>query len=148
MPEAAERPPPGIYLAFDFGLRRIGVAAGQTQTGTASALETVRHGETPDWNAISRLVSEWRPTGLVVGLPLDSEGHETDMSRAARAFGAELATRYARPVYHADERLSSLAAGEAFVGMRASGHGRRKDASRLDALAARIILENWLAERA
>lgn len=140
--------PHGTYLGFDFGLSRIGVAAGQTHTHTASALETVHHGDAPDWPAITRLIKEWRPVGLVVGLPLDAEGNETDMCRAARQFGSELGKRFDRPVFHADERLTSRAAGEAFVAMRAEGQSRRKDAARLDALAAKIILENWLAEHA
>jgi putative Holliday junction resolvase len=146
MPEQPGPRPPGIYLAFDFGLRRIGIAAGQTQTGTATALDTVRHAQAPDWPAIDTLVAEWRPVGLVVGLPLDSEGNDTDMSKAARAFADELSRRYGRPAYLCDERLSSRAADEAFVAMRAGGQSKRKDAARLDALAARIILENWLAE--
>ena len=75
MPEAAR--PEGTLLGFDFGLRRIGVAVGQTATGTASALRTVSHSTQPDWQAISQLVKEWRPAGLVVGLPLDACGYET-----------------------------------------------------------------------
>jgi len=148
MPESPGQRPSGIYLAFDFGLRRIGVAAGQTQTRTASAVDTVRHADEPDWPAIDTLVREWRPVGLVVGLPLDAEGNDTDMSKAARRFAEALSERYDRPVHLSDERLTSKAADEAFVTMRAGGQSKRKDAARLDALAARIILENWLAESA
>jgi putative Holliday junction resolvase len=148
MPEPQEPTPPGIYLAFDFGLSRIGVAAGQTLTRTANAVETVSHGEAPDWAAITRLFRDWRPVGLVVGLPLDGEGHETDMCRQARRFGDELGQRLGRPVHYADERLTSRAANDAFIEMRSSGRSRRKDAGKLDAVAAKIILENWFAEHA
>ena len=141
MPESAFSR--GYILAFDFGLRRIGIAVGQFTTMTASSLETVNHGKTPDWIAIDRLVHEWKPTGLVVGLPLGPEGDETGMSRAARQFGAQLGQRYSLPVSYADERLSSHAAEGRFAELRAQGSLRRKDARKLDAMAAKIILENW-----
>jgi len=142
MPETA--PPRGYILGFDFGFRRIGVAIGQTATYTASSLETVSHGKLPDWSAIDRLVSDWNPTILLVGLPLGAEGEETDMSRAARRFGDALKKRYSLEVAFADERLSSAAAASRFVELRASGSLRRKDAGQLDAMAAQIFLENWL----
>ena len=79
MPEAAL--PRGYILSFDFGLKRIGVAVGQATTGTATPLETVRHGrDEPDWNAIARLVREWRPALALVGLPLGAEGEETTIT--------------------------------------------------------------------
>jgi len=146
MPDTAL--PRGYILGFDFGLRRIGVAIGQTATRTASALETVRHGQSPDWQAIDRLVNEWKPALFLVGLPLGAEGEETDMSRAARRFGAALRNRYALDVAFADERLSSQAAASRFADLRASGNLRQKDAKQLDAVAARLILENWLQSQA
>jgi putative Holliday junction resolvase len=142
MPEPAL--PRGYILGFDFGLRRIGVAVGQTATHTASSLETVSHGREPDWIAIARLVNEWKPATLLVGLPLGPEGEETEMSKAARRFGAALNKRFSLAVAYADERLSSRAAKDRFAALRASGSLRRKDASQLDAMAAQIILENWL----
>jgi putative Holliday junction resolvase len=134
----------GYILAFDFGLRRIGVAVGQFTTLTASGLETVRHAREPDWAAIDRLVREWKPTGLVVGLPLGREGEETEMSRAARTFGTQISKRYKLPVDYADERLSSRAAESQFAELRAQGSLRRKHGRKLDAMAAKIFLENWL----
>jgi putative Holliday junction resolvase len=142
MPDTAL--PRGYILGFDFGLRRIGVAVGQTATHTASSLETVSHGQEPDWIAIARLVNEWKPATLLVGLPLGPEGEETEMSKAARRFGAALNKRFSLEVAYADERLSSRAAEDRFAALRASGSLRRKDASQLDAMAAQIILENWL----
>ncbi|MEE8339794.1 MAG: Holliday junction resolvase RuvX [Xanthomonadales bacterium] len=142
MPDTAVQS--GYILGFDFGLRRIGVAVGQFTTMTATSLETVGHGKTPDWAAIDRLVREWKPALLLVGLPLDYEGNETDMSRAARKFGAGLHDRYALDVSFADERLSSRAAQSRFAELRAQGSLKKKHARQLDAMAAQIILENWI----
>ena len=142
MPENAL--PRGHILSFDFGLRRIGVAVGQTATDTASSLETVSHRREPDWVAIDRLVKEWKPSTLLVGLPLGPEGEETEMSKAARRFGAALQKRFSLDLAFANERLSSRAARARFVELRASGSVRRKGVSQLDAMAAQIILENWL----
>ena len=142
MPETAL--PGGYILGFDFGLRRIGVAVGQFTTLSASSLETVGHGKTPDWAVIDRLVSEWKPALLLVGLPLGKNGDETDMSRAARKFGARLHDRYSLEVSFADERLSSRAAESRFAELRAQGSLKKKHARQLDAMAAQIILENWI----
>lgn len=136
--------PSGTFLGFDFGKRRIGVAVGQGTTRTASALTTVSNGAEPDWQAISKLVLDWRPAGLVVGLPVDEEGQDTKMSGLATDFGRALESRYKIPVFYMDERLTSSEAGGQFVEARAQGRARRKDIGRLDAVAAKIILENWL----
>ena len=142
MPESAFSR--GYILAFDFGLSRIGIAVGQFTTSTASSLETVTHGKKPDWQAIDRLVREWKPTGLLVGLPLGPDGEETEMCRTARKFGLQLQQRYSLPVRYADERLSSRAAEGRFAALRAGGNLRKKHVRSLDAAAAKIILENWL----
>lgn len=145
MPETAQVS--GYILSFDFGFRRIGVAVGQTLTSTASALETVSHRQKPDWQAIDRLVKEWRPALLLVGLPLGAEGEETDMSKAARIFGEALGKRYSTAVDYIDERLTSRIAERRFADQRAAGTLRRKDADQVDAIAAQIICENWLQSR-
>jgi len=142
MPDSAL--PRGYILSFDFGKRRIGIAVGQSATRTATSLETVSHRQAPDWATIDHLVKEWQPALFVVGLPLDLASEETEMSRAARRFGQTLSERYGRSCVFADERLSSRAAEGRFREMRASGGLRRKDADKLDAMAAQIILENWL----
>ena len=145
MPETPA--PSGYLLAFDFGRKRIGVAVGQTLTGQARPLTTLAAARGPDWPGLERVVAEWRPALLVVGLPLDADGGETDMSKAARAFGAELARRTGVEVAWMDERLSSHQAEGRFADLRAAGALRRKDSDRVDALAAQIILENWLQSR-
>lgn len=143
MPDEKTRPT-GTLIAFDFGHRRIGVAVGQTLTGTANALAVVAVAAKPDWSTITTIIKEWKPAALVVGLPLAADGGETDMSKDARQFGRRLEGRYGIPVCYEDERLTSFSAGQRFRDARAQGRMRRKDAVLKDAMAAQIILENWL----
>ena len=143
MPDGLARPS-GTIIAFDYGLRRIGVAVGQTVTSTASVLEVVPASEKPDWQAISLIVNEWKPAAFVVGLPLAEDGAETEMSAGARRFGRQLEGRYETPVFYQDERLTSRGADQRFASARSRGGMRRKDAALKDAMAAQIILENWL----
>jgi len=131
-------------LGFDFGTRIIGVAVGNRLTG-ARALTTVGNGDTPDWQRLDALIGEWRPATLIVGLPLMLDGSEQAMSRAARAFGDALAGRYGIEVALVDERLTSHEAGRRFAARRAAGSAKRKHAAEIDAIAAEVILENWLA---
>lgn len=138
----------GVLLAFDFGFRRIGVATGQALTGTANPLTVVesRAGGI-DWEALDRLVREWRPSALVVGLPVHADGAEHEITRAARQFGRELEERTGLPVHFADERYTSRLAASDFAAMRREGAARRKDRRMLDAVAAQRILETFLNER-
>jgi putative holliday junction resolvase len=134
------------YLAFDFGLRRIGVASGQTLTGTAEPLATVEtHQNEPDWRSIAQLVQTWRPHALVVGIPYHIDGSENSLTDAARHFAQQLGERFALPVHLMDERLSSRAAEQLYADQRAAGRKRNK--ASIDALAAKLILESWLAEQ-
>ncbi len=133
------------FLCFDYGLKRIGVAVGQELTGTASALTTVtaRNGK-PDWPTITRLFEEWRPDAVVVGLPLNMDGTDHELSRRARRFGNQLHGRYNLPTHFIDERLSSLEAESLLKdGLRQKKHSKKDD---IDKLAAKVILETWLAE--
>ena len=136
--------PEGTLLAFDFGHRRIGVAVGQTLTGSANALAVIPVAAKPDWQAITLVMTEWKPVAVVVGLPLAADGGETDMSKDARRFGRQLEGRYAIPVFYEDERLTSFSAEQRFVNAREQGGMRRKDSALKDAMAAQIILESWL----
>lgn len=137
--------PSTTILAFDYGGRRIGVAVGQSVTGSAGALGTVANrGEGPDWRAIERLVAEWRPSHLVVGLPLLEDGSESADGKAARRFGDAL-TRFGLPVEVTDERYSSLEARERLVDERRQGLRGRLSKEAVDATAAVVIAERWLA---
>jgi putative Holliday junction resolvase len=133
-------------LGFDVGSKLIGVAVGNTLTASARALAVlaVRDGE-PDWPALDALRGEWLPDALVVGLPLTLEGGEQPASHRARRFAAALQRRYAVPVALVDERHSSREAAHRFATARAAGLKRRRDAAAIDAEAAAVILERWLA---
>ena len=135
----------GSVLGFDFGRRCIGVAVGETVTGGVRPLAalTAHNGE-PDWPALDTLLHTWMPAALVVGLPLDHDGGGRAITAAARAFAAQLRARYALPVHLCDERHSSQEATRRFAAQRARGQRRRRDAARLDAVAAAVILESWL----
>jgi putative Holliday junction resolvase len=139
---------PTTVLGFDYGARRIGVAVGNRITASARALEVVGNGANgPDFDRIAALLREWRPDALLVGLPLMLDSSEQANSRAARAFADELHARHALAVVMVDERLTSRAAAERFAERRASGTAKRKQAAALDAVAAEIIVEQWLRER-
>ena len=131
-------------LGFDYGARRIGVAVGNRLSG-ARALEVIGNGtQGADFTRIGALLREWHPQLLLVGLPLTMDGAEQSNSRAARAFAAELTQRFGIPAQLVDERLSSHEAAQRFAARRASGQAKRKHAAALDAVAAEIIIENWL----
>jgi putative Holliday junction resolvase len=124
-------------LGFDFGTQRIGIAVGQSITGTATALCTINaiHGK-PDWDRISEIIEHWRPDALVVGLPLHDDGSDSAITRAARKFARQLEGRYQLPVHAMDERLSSHAAKQSMKQATCKQEP--------DAIAAMIILQDWL----
>ena len=136
-------------LGFDVGSRLTGVAIGNRLTATARALEVVamRDGQ-PDWNRLDALQREWQPDTVVVGLPLTLDGTEQPASRRARAFASQLGQRYGLPALLVDERHSSREAAQRFAAGRAAGLRRRRDAAGIDAEAAAVILERWLADAA
>ena len=143
MPEPA---PAATILAFDYGRRRIGIATGQTITGSAGPLGTVANGQSgPDFDRIGRLVREWRPDRLVVGLPLGLEGSDSDMSRETQAFARELA-RFELPIELVDERHTSAEAGAELKTVRQSGGRGRIHKEDIDAAAAVLIAERYLAK--
>jgi putative Holliday junction resolvase len=130
--------PDGILLAFDFGTRRIGVAVGETMLRSARPLTVIdAEANVVRFAAIDRLIAEWRPARLVVGLPLALDGAEHDMSARCRRFARQLAGRFALPVDLADERLSSC---EAESRLRARGGDARHA---VDAEAAAVILQSY-----
>lgn len=133
-------------LGFDVGSKRIGVAVGNTLTGTARPIAVVDvRNDGPDWAALARLVAEWRPQRLIVGEPLTLDGQSQPATRAARRFAHQVRERFALPAILVDERSSSREADSRFAEQRRSGQARRSAAAALDAVAAQIILERWLA---
>lgn len=131
-------------LGFDYGKKRIGVAVGQSLTATATPAETLLcHADQPDWAGIARLIETWRPHALVVGLPLNMDGTEHELTEAARTFGQELEHRYGLPVHWIDERLTSIEAGHLLAGTTRNARRRKAD---IDKVAAQLILETWLGQ--
>lgn len=138
---------PETILAFDFGLRRIGVAVGQDVTASASPVGTVANGESGvDHERIAAIIAEWRPTALVVGMPTHADGSPGAMTDAVEAFIKEL-VRYGLPVRTVDERYSSIEAEQALKRARQQGSRGRISKEDIDAAAAVFIAERYLAGR-
>ena len=130
-------------LAFDFGLTQIGVAVGNTETGTSQALATLKAKEgSPDWSQLQAIFEEWQPYLVVVGLPLNMDDSESSMSARARKFAARIHGRYGLPAELVDERLSSF---EAKQQMREQGLSGDYKETPADSLAAAAILRTWLS---
>lgn len=127
----------GTALVFDFGTKHIGVAVAEPRAGLARGLTTIpaRNGE-PRWDVLDPVVDEWQPERLVVGLPVNMDGTQSEGSKQARRFGRRLANRYATPVDYADERLSTFEAV-----------ARGAPVEDAHAQAAEVIGETWLNER-
>lgn len=134
----------GIYLGFDFGYKRIGVAVGQRLTGSASPLSTLdaKLG-VPQWDLIQSLIKQWRPTAMVVGLPTCIDGTEQYTTAASRGFARQLRKRFELPVHLVDERLSTM---EARAHLFETGGYRKIKKSEVDSIAACVILEQWLQD--
>lgn len=132
-------------LGFDFGLRRIGVATGQTITHTASPLCILAaNAGIPKWPEVASLIQTWRPEALIVGLPLNMDDSEQYITNAAKNFGELLKIHYALPVFMMDERLSTRAAKEQLF--EEGGYRALRNTKRVDAIAAKLILETWMRE--
>ncbi len=141
-PIEVERPRRGTVLAFDYGDKRMGVAVGEIELGLAHPLETVVAGsEAQRMAAAERLVGEWSPALLVVGMPLHMDGTEQEMSLRARRFARRLQARFHVPAVLVDERLTSFTAKEALF---ESGVRGRRQRGRLDKMAAQQILQAYL----
>lgn len=131
-------------LGFDFGTKRIGVASAQAITGAASPLPPIpaRDG-IPAWEKLDALLAEWKPEALIVGLPLNMDDSESELSHLARKFARRLFARYQLPVFMCDERLSSHSARGLLMDLKAQRRGKLPS---LDSTAAVFIAEAWLAD--
>lgn len=138
----ASRSPTFTALAFDFGLVKIGVAAGQSLTGTAQAIAPLKARDgAPQWEQVETLLKEWQPQILVVGLPLNMDGTDNDITVRARRFANRLTGRFNIPHVLWDERLSTREAKEIAL---ERGHRGNFRESPIDSFAAQLILESWL----
>ncbi len=134
----------GSVLAFDFGLKRIGVAVGDWETLLAHPLETIAEAANdPRFARIGALIAEWRPVELVVGLPMTLDGEEHDLSKRCRRFANQLHGRFGLPVELVDERLTSVAAEGR---LREMGRSVRANKAALDSLAAQEILQDYFSK--
>jgi putative Holliday junction resolvase len=130
MPERGAR----TVLAFDFGLKRIGVAVGEPELGTAHPLAAVSR-----FGQIQSLVEEWKPAALVVGLPTSAQGEPHAMTREAERFARRLEKRFRLPVARVDERFTSVEAESRLRGLKRKA---------VDSVAAQLILEQYFDEAA
>lgn len=136
---------PVSALGFDYGTQRIGVAFGQSLTGTAQAVCVLKAKDgIPDWTQIEALIADWKPSLFVVGIPYNLDGSESELMIRAIKFANRLNGRFHKPSYGMDERLSSVEAAEQVL---EQNRGAKKRAT-IDDIAAQIILENWFSELA
>lgn len=132
-------------LGFDYGLKYIGVAVGQQLTNSASPLTVIKARDgIPNWDEVKKLLDQWQPDLLVVGLPLNMDGTEQEMTAAARRFGNRLNGRFHIPVQWQDERLSTYEALEQ-LGIRDKMHANKRED--VDRISAQLILQSWLNQQ-
>jgi putative Holliday junction resolvase len=144
MPDTPDLGPKTI-LAVDFGLRRIGIAVGQSITGSASPLGVVRNGEEgPDFDSLGKLIDEWQPSLIVVGMPRHADETPSDMTAHVERFIEEL-RRYDLPIETIDERNTSTEARAVLKNARATGSRGRIKKEMIDSAAAVFIAERYLA---
>lgn len=140
MPKQAQ---PKVLLAFDFGMRRIGVAVGQSLTNSATPLATLPAKDgIPSWETIKNLIETWQADALIVGIPYNMDGSEQDITKAARKFLRRL-HRYHLPTYEVDERLTTVEARNQLYAKNL----RAADIKNVDSFAAKLILESWLLQQ-
>lgn len=135
-------------LGIDFGFKRIGLATGQTITHSTTPLDTLANDrQQTNWSGLEQVIREWQPDAFVLGLPLNKDGSDHEVSKAVRRFAGELEQRYQKPVYLQDERLSSSEAETILNRQRATGTRKKKvQKPDIDKLAAALILQRWLDE--
>jgi len=131
-------------IAIDYGKKRIGVASGQMITKTANPVATVNTYNTGevDWETMDKIINRWKPGDIVIGLPLDARGFETDITKATREFFKIIKERYNLPTHFINEAFSTRAARWKLEEVKSKKINHLK----VDAMAACIILETWMNE--
>ena len=138
MPDIGQR----TVLAFDFGTKRIGVAVGQEVTGTASPLAALKARDgIPDWQQIAALYEEWQPHLVVVGLPLNIDGSEQEMTQRAKKFANRLHGRFKVAVETCDERLTTTDAKSMLFEL---GGYKKLTKDKIDSVSACVIFTSWI----
>jgi putative Holliday junction resolvase len=134
------------YLGFDFGTKKIGAAVGQMTTTTASPLQTIRSiNQNPNWETIGKLIQEWRPVGLVVGISKQADGSDNLVTPRMLKFCRQLEGRYQLPVFQQDETLSTFEAKQLLFDEVSVSASKLWEVQ--DQLAAQLILQTWLNDR-
>lgn len=134
----------GLYLAFDYGERYIGVAKGHSQIGTSSPEAIISNNSgSPDFEKLDKIIEQWLPVGLVVGIPVHMDGTEQALTPHARGFRKKIAKRYNIPAYGCDERMTTRNAAEIIKSNRNMGKRRKTSKADLDKIAAALILQKW-----
>ena len=129
-------------IAFDFGMKSIGVAIGQSITGTASPLQALKAQDgIPNWETLQTLISQWQPKALLVGLPLNMDGTEQAITASTRRFVGRLKHKYNLPVFLHDERLSTI---DAKAKLFELGGYKKLSKEKIDSVSACLIYESWL----
>ena len=132
-------------MGFDYGTKRIGIACGQMVTNTANALTVITTIKgAPNWEIITKLIKEWRPQALVVGLPLNMDDTSQKTTELATLFAKQLEAKFKLPIYFVDERLTTRAAREEVF---TQGGYKALQETKIDAYAAKLILESWMHEQ-
>lgn len=138
-----------VVIAFDFGLKRTGVAVGNTITGSATPECTlISKDDKPNWDGISKLFEEWRPTQIVVGMPTELDGNENPIKPRIDRFCNQIQGRYNIPVDQENEQFTSIEAAQRLKQLRQSGRKQKVSKDEVDKIAAAIILENWMQKNA
>lgn len=134
--------PSEVYLGFDFGYKRIGLAVGQRLTGSATPLPTLNAKlGVPDWELVAKIITQWKPQALIVGIPTCIDDSELYTTKAAQRFAKQLKKRFVLDVHLVDERLTTV---EARAHLFEQGGYRKMKKTQVDGIAACIILEQWL----
>lgn len=132
----------GIFLGFDFGMRHIGYALGQKATRTATGGGTISAiNGIPDWKKLDGIIKEWQPEAFIVGWPLNMDGSEQPLIQHVTQFAKSLEAHYQLPIHFIDERLTTKEARERLF---TNGGYKSLTPAQVNAMAAQIILENWL----
>lgn len=131
-------------LAIDYGKSRIGIASGQMITRTASPVGTVpAYDGTPDWYELDKVIKKWNPSDIIIGLPLDAYGFETDITREAKLFARAVQERYTNKTIHLiNEAYSTREARSRLEAVK----NKKVNHIKVDAIAACVILETWMSE--
>lgn len=133
------------YLAFDYGLKNIGLAYGSELGQNATELPPIKARDgVPNWAEVERLIKEYQPKAVIVGLPLNMDGSASELSRRATKFSNRLNGRFGVDIELMDERLSSFEAKEE---ARDSGHRGDFGKNPIDSIAARLILQSWFNQQ-